>query len=332
MKKQLFILVCLIIVCGVGGYLLAARGNDAATVNANIKDGLLLAETLNVSFQSVGGRVKEVLVREGDAVAEGDVLVILDDTDLTLQQEQLRVQQTVLEAQIAAARSQIGDYDKTLQGYAVETAELNLSNALKAHDRVAVLFEAGAVSSSNLDEAALKLRQAEIALGQSRETLGKAQSAYNAAVLGVEVLEEQKSALAVQQTSLELQLGRLELKTPASGTVMSVIPKQGENVSPNSPMVVLQRGNLYFDIYVPETSVQRFQDAESVPVYVAAMNQTLNGEIRFVLSAPQYASARTTRDGAESDLSSFQVRIVLESAEGLLPGMTAEVRLDESTF
>jgi multidrug resistance efflux pump len=178
---------------------------------------------------------------------------------------------------IPAARSQIGGYDQALQEYAVETAELNLSNIRRIHDRAAVLFEAGAVSSDNLDEAALRLRQAEIALGQSRETLGKAKSAHNAA------------------------------------------------------MLVLRRGGLYFDVYVPETSVQRFQNADSVPVYVAATGKTLNGDIRFVLNAPQYASARTTRDGAESDLSSFQVRIVLESAEDLLPGMTAEVRLDEPT-
>jgi HlyD family secretion protein len=239
--------------------------------------------------------------------------------------------QAVLEARIKAARSQIGDYDQALQAYAVETAELNLDNARKSHERVAQLFEAGAVSGSNLDEAALKLRQAEIALGRSRETLGKAQSAHSAAVLGVAALEEQLSSLAVQQESLELQLDRLELKAPASGTVMSVIPKQGENVSPNSPMIVLQRGSLYFDIYVPETSVRRFQDAETTPVYVAARDKTLNGEILFVLSAPLYASTRTTRDGAESDLSSFQVRIVLEATDGLLPGMTAEVRLDAAT-
>ncbi|MDR1322617.1 MAG: HlyD family efflux transporter periplasmic adaptor subunit [Gracilibacteraceae bacterium] len=330
MKKQLLLLVCLLAACGAGGWLLTARGNDAATVNANIKDGLLLAETLNVSFQSVGGRVREVPAREGDAVAEGDILVILDDADLKLQQDQLRAQQAALEAQIAAARAQIGDYEQAIQQYAVETAELNLGNIQKIYDQTAALFEAGAVSGANLDDAALRLRQAEIVLGQSRETLGRAQSAHNAAILGVTALEEQKSALAVQQASLELQISRLELKAPAAGTVMSVIPKPGENVSPNAPMIALQRGSLYFDIYVPETSVRRFQEAQSTPVYVAALDKTLSGEIRFVLSAPQYASVRAARDGAETDISSFQVRIVLEE-EGLLPGMTAEVRLDEPT-
>ncbi len=67
-----------------------------------------------------GGIVKELIAKDGDIVNEGDVLLILDGTDIKAQAEILRGQQITLEAQVArlsAERDRLGSviYPKDLQ-------------------------------------------------------------------------------------------------------------------------------------------------------------------------------------------------------------------------
>ena len=69
-----------------------------------------------------GGIVKELIAKDGDIVKEGDVLLILDGTDIKAQAEILRGQQITLAAQVArlsAERDRSGSviYPKDLQNF-----------------------------------------------------------------------------------------------------------------------------------------------------------------------------------------------------------------------
>jgi hypothetical protein len=57
----------------------------------------------------------------------------------------------------------------------------------------------------------------------------------------------------------------------------------------------------------------------------------MSGSIQYIINAPQYTSSRMSRDNSQGDLASFQIRIMLEGdIEHLLPGMTVEVKIDET--
>lgn len=60
-KKQLIAIVALIIALGSGGIMLAAEGKDAVTIAAEQKTGLWASEQVNVSFQSVSGKLTNIL-------------------------------------------------------------------------------------------------------------------------------------------------------------------------------------------------------------------------------------------------------------------------------
>jgi HlyD family secretion protein len=132
----------------------------------------------------------------------------------------------------------------------------------------------------------------------------------------------------ISQEGLNDQKDRLTLKALTDGTILRIIPKVGENVSPNAPVLLLQSSELYFDLFVPETQVKKFSVGGSVPVHVISQNKMVSGTVRFINSAPQYTSTRMSRDNGQGDLSTFQVRIDLQGDNGLLPGMTVEVNTD----
>jgi len=330
-KKQIAGLLVLILILGLGGALLYSNGQDAVSISAEKKDSLLTAEQINVSFQQVGGRVTNVPVQEGLFVKQGTVLMQLDTRDIELQIEKLKIQMAGLDAQIKQAKASLGNQDINKQQYAVQLAQETLENARRNFERVEFLHSSGACSTATLDDAQLKLTSAENAVSQNLELLEKYQTNLEIARLNVTILNEQKKALEVQFQSLLDQKDRMTLKAPSDGTILRVIPKPGENVAPGAPVVLLQSNSLYFDLYVPETQVDYFQVGKTVTVHVVALDKTIPGIVRFVISAPQYTSMRMSRDNAQGDLSSFQVRIYLsEGSEDLLSGMTVEVKTDES--
>ncbi|MDT0123025.1 hypothetical protein Q9R46_10255 [Paenibacillus sp. RRE4] len=53
--------------------------------------------------------------------------------------------------------------------------------------------------------------------------------------------------------------------------------------------------------------------------------------VTSVAPSPQFANLRMTREKGQADLSMYLVRISVPTSKDLLPGMTAEVQLDEIT-
>ena len=84
----------------ISGVVLMYRGNDAVVLATLKKDGILTAEQIKLSFDSVGGRLINEAVREGQEVKAGQVVMELDPTDTNLAIEKLKAQIAQLDAQI----------------------------------------------------------------------------------------------------------------------------------------------------------------------------------------------------------------------------------------
>jgi RND family efflux transporter MFP subunit len=95
------------------------------------------------------GRIDQFLVREGDRVLPGQVLVRLEKGDL--------------EAAVAQARA------------AIAVAEANLENARAQYDRMQVLHGRGSATAKNLEDATTGFRVAEASLTQARASFAAAE-------------------------------------------------------------------------------------------------------------------------------------------------------------
>ena len=63
-----------------GGIALMYKGNDALALATEKKEGILTAEQVRMSFDSVSGRLAEEAVKEGDVVKKGDVIMLVGST------------------------------------------------------------------------------------------------------------------------------------------------------------------------------------------------------------------------------------------------------------
>lgn len=91
------IFIALLVIAGI---LLMYRGNDAVALGMEKKEGILTAEQVKMSFDSVSGRLLKEAVKEGDTVKAGDVIMELDPTDTDLSIERTKAQIAQLDAQI----------------------------------------------------------------------------------------------------------------------------------------------------------------------------------------------------------------------------------------
>jgi HlyD family secretion protein len=125
--------------------------------------------------------------------------------------------------------------------------------------------------------------------------------------------------------------GETDILAPEDGSVNRIVVKPGDQVQQGMPMAVLQKNNFYTDLYIQESEIQKLEVNQSIGVHFPYLEHEaeVTGVITSIAAAPQFASLRMSREKGQADLSMFLVRVAMDANAELLPGMTAEVKLDE---
>lgn len=346
----------------ISGIILMYRGNDAVFLGREVKDGILTAEQIKLSFDSVGGRMVNEAVREGQEVHAGDVIMELDPTDTDLSIAKLRAQIAQLDAQI---KSTAGSMNVSLfkarndeqqsfreidsQRALVNSALATLRNAELTYNRNLELVNAGALAQAQLDDATMALNVARANVDTQQQLLDRllagtrdtgrtdslslptiAQERATAENIrnDIDALNEQKKYLEVQLQELEVAKNRLTLRAPEAGKIISVLQKNGEMVSPNTPVVLLETKRIYYDIYVSENQAVNLREGDEITCTTVAGDKKIRGTIRLLTQAPGFADLKQSREKGQADLSAFQVRIYIDPDSGVLAGQTVSVDFD----
>ena len=356
-RAGIFFIVLLI----VSGVVLMYRGNDAVFLATQKKDGILTAEQVKLSFDSVGGRLINENVREGQEISAGQVVMQLDSTDTDLAIEKLRAQIAQIDAQIQSTTGNMNlshfraDNDEKQsfrqidsQRGALSAAQATLSNAELDYKRKSELFKDGAIAKSMLDDATTALNVAKANVETQKQLLDRllagisdtgATDSLNLPTIQQErataenirndiaALTQQKRFLEVQLKELEVAKSRLTLHAPEDGKILSVLQKQGEMVSPNVPVVLLETRRIYYDIYLSEEQAVNLREGDEIFCKTVADNKKIRGTIRLLTQAPGFADLKQSREKSQADLSAFQVRIYIDANENVLAGQTVTVEL-----
>ena len=193
----LFGSVILIIIAGVG-LVLGGRWLVDTINYVSTDDAAIDGNHVNVSAKTLG-RISKLLAEEGDKVASGQVLVLLDDTDL-------RAQEAQASASLAYAKRN------------VELSKINLDRAQSDSDRARTLLDSGATTKEQAEHAANALRAAS-----AQYAIALAQVDTASAQLGV----------------LEDQLLNTRISSPMAGVVAKKYMMQGDVVQPGQTIYTI---------------------------------------------------------------------------------------------
>jgi HlyD family secretion protein len=167
-RKGLYALVAVVLIAvGLLSWrLLAASAREPEGLLA--VSGRIEGDESAVAAKS-GGRIAEIRVREGDTVKAGDVLALLDDSQVRSREEQSRLAVTGAEAREQAARKQIAVLEEQLQQSQLQTdqAKADASGRVQQAEADLAAAEAELARQEAADQLAVFDREAYTKLAQS---------------------------------------------------------------------------------------------------------------------------------------------------------------------
>ncbi len=233
-------------------------------------------QVVTVSRTQVGsevtGVVLERLVKEGDKVAQNEVLLILKSDDIAAQVQQVT---TELSELTSSTRPQ---------------AEVEVGNARvqleQARGNVARRRELAAISAISVEEMA----QAEQAESQARNNLETAR--LKAAALAVGGVEE--AQLRARLAALQAQLAKTEVRSEVAGTVLTRDVEVGNLVQPGQTLfTIAQEGSTQILVPLDERNLSRLSlQQNAIAITDAYPESPFAARIYFI--APSIDSERGT--------------------------------------
>ena len=326
--------------------------------------GTVEARNIRVGSK-VGGRVDKVLVREGDSVEPGQVLITFDDKELQAALEQSRANaekaqrgfrpEEIAEARAGAAQAK-ADYEMRKNGYRQEDidaakADLDRANAdeVRTHldfERYDALAKKDLVSKQQRDTAEanwkVALAQQQIAQrkldqwkhGYRSEEIASAEARYSQAQATLEKLERgnrredvelAKAAYAYDQARYRER----QVISPAAAVVEVLDVRPGDLIAPNTPVAtLLEREQIYVRIYIPETEIGRVRLGQKADVRLDSFpNQVFNGVVEQINQQAEFLP-RNVQTREERVHQVFGVKIRIGDSSGRVrAGMAADVKL-----
>jgi len=202
-------------------------------VQTVVSSGRVLSPAEVSLGSQLGGLVREVRAREGERVTAGQVLVELDDRELSTQVEQARAGVLVASTRVGQLRT----VSARVAGESVRQAQANLRAAETTWERQRTLFRSGAIAATELesaqravDVARSQLQSAQIASAGSSAGGGDARVAVAGRV-------QAEAALRVA----EARLAQSRVVAPAAGVIMTRSVEPGDVVTPGRALLVLLR-------------------------------------------------------------------------------------------
>jgi len=256
--------------------------------------GRIEGREVTLAPKDMQGRVKRLLVDEGETVTKGQLVAELEANPLEARATSLTAAIANIDAQIAQATLDVSlaakstDASVAAADAAVSSARARiarakavLANSSADAQRASSLFDQAVISRRELDQAEMSLRTSEADVEAAEKDLARAQADLALALASkdtialkrqqVRALQESRRAAAGQLAEAQAILAERRIVAPTDGTILSRPVEVGDVVSPGSPvfrMVDLSR--LYVKVYIPEPDIPKLKLGDPADIFVDA--------------------------------------------------------------
>jgi len=326
--------------------------------------GTVEARNIRVGSK-IGGRIDKVLVREGDPVEAGQVLITFDEKELAASLAQSRATsekarrgyrpEEIAEARAAAAQAK-AEYDQRRNGYRQEDidaaqADLDRANADEVRARLDAqrydaLAEKDLVSKQQRDTADANWKMAlaqqanfrhkldQLHRGYRPEEIAASEARYRQTQATLEKLEngnrvEDISAAKAALAYDEARFRERQVLAPAAASIEVLDVRPGDLISPNTPVAtLLERDQIYVRIYIPETQIGRVHLGQKAQIRVDSFsNQVFDGTVEQINQQAEFLP-RNVQTVEERVHQVFGVKVRIDdTSHRVRAGMAADVTL-----
>ena len=283
--------------------ILTACGNGEKEYDAT---GTFEATEVTVSAEQNGALLK-LDVEEGDSIAQGQEVGLIDTTQLVLKIQQMGATKAVyqsqrpdLEKQIAAIRQQ-------------------LDKARQEQQRYQELVNDGAAPGKMLDDATNQVKVLQKQLDAQTSALHTQLS----------TISSQQSTIDVQVSQLRDQLDKCHISAPIKGTVLEKYVERSEFVTVGKPLFKMaDTQQMYLRAYVTSAQLQSVKVGQAVKVFADYGNgqkKQYDGRVSWISSRSEFTPKTILTDDERADLV-YAVKVAVKNDGYIKMGMYGEVK------
>jgi HlyD family secretion protein len=286
--------------------------------------GSFEANEVLVSSQS-GGQLLQFNVNEGDSLAQGEIVGVIDSTNLALQKAQVKATIQSLSEKTNNVQPQVELLQNQL---AVQQSQLK--NLLHEKERTERLVKADAATPKQLDDinAQIDVTRKQMAVTQQQINVQKA----NTATQNRGILSE-AGPLQKQVAQVNEQISKTKIVNPINGTVITKYAEQGEIASPGKALYkIADLSTLNLKAYVTGAQLSQIKLGQQVKVLIddgAKNYRTYNGAITWISGKAEF-TPKTIQTKEERANLVYAVKIKVRNDGYLKIGMYGEVQLQNT--
>lgn len=269
--------------------------------------GIFEATTVTVASET-SGKILAADFSEGDRIAAGQEIAVVDTTLLVLQYRQLNSQKLSVE--------------KTSPDIAAQAASLRTQISHQKHecDRLGRLLADGATTSKQYDDAQAQLKMLQDQLDALFSTLGNSRNS----------ISDNAIALQYQKEQLEVQIAKSRIAAPIDGTVLIKYAEAGEYATPGRPICrIADLSDIYLRSYFTASQLADITIGQEVTViadFGDDKQYEYKGTVTWIAEESEFTPKSIQTKDSRANLV-YAVKISVENDGRLKLGQYGEVRL-----
>ena len=325
MNRRIIVIAALvvlgIVLFATRGFGLLAQGEgDGLTLYGNVD-----IREVDMAFR-VPGRIEQIPVDEGDRVAAGDLLAVLDATPVedTIGEAEARIAEA--RAGLAALENGNRPQDVAQARARLDAARAQAASARRDYARREGLVESGAISRDLWDTTVADLRQAEAREKEAAAAFSLSQSGARAE--DIAAARARLGAAEAARKSARTNLSDTRLVAATDGTIITRVAEPGSLVQPGEPVVTIAIDRpVRVRAYVAEPDLTRIGPGMAVEVRVDGRAEPYRGTIGHISAQAEFTPKSVQTEDLRTDLV-YRLRIVVDNPDdGLRQGQPVSVEV-----
>lgn len=330
LKKLIKVIIVFVVIAGALYF-----GKD---VYKKLKDDSLtgIVETeVYSNIAEVSGKIIELNAEPGMEIRKGEVIAVIDDTSFQFGLTQAEANLIKTKESLVGISGNADKNSVESAVSAVKIAESNHENAIIFYDKTKddfeknkLLFEAGALSETQLKNYKLSMEQSANSLKGAEAQVENTKAALNSVVNGAggDKIRSAKAAIVAAQSQVDQikdQIAKCKIKSVCDGVIISRNYVLGDFVNPGHDIAdVASLDSRYIKLYYPEDEISSLTFGQEIK-FIAG-DKTHIGKVSFIDVEAQY-TPNDMQTNVNKNKDSFAVKLKFDKALPLKVGEKVKV-------
>lgn len=310
MKKIITFFTLLVVLAGGAYYYWYLQNNKKKNEGFIFGNGRIEATEIDIATR-LPGRIEKVLVDEGDYVEKGQILAVMQTSDLEAEREEARaeLQKVITDEKAALAQVVLRESDKKAAQSIVKEQSSKLDAALHRYKRSKALVGNGAIPVEEYDNDETTLNGAKATVASARDQVDVSQAAVGAAKANANGGKASIKAAQAKIAGIEVDIADCYLRAPLAGRIQYRIAQPGEILGSGGKILnLVDLTDVYMTFYLPEMAVGRVLLNDEARIVLDAMpTYIIPARISFVASVAQF-TPKTVETQVERQKLVFRVK------------------------